>query len=240
MRRLLILTGLSLLATPVEAANDQAPVGDAREVIVTAQRREADGYDEHVPVVGLRRTADFAVQEVAIVGDTRDAEKRQDEIYAMLRGAIELAAKRGGVELATGDTIVEPLTLANYRGVVLAKDDRPETGKVSFLLKTRLTGGGDAKGAVDRIAAFIKAVQPVGRAEIREVDDLTLSVVKPDQYRAAIADLVTADARATAARMGSEYAVELKGIDRPVEWARASLTDVFLYVPYTYTVVPKR
>jgi hypothetical protein len=44
----------------------------------------------------------------------------------------------------------------------------------------------------------------------------------------------------TAGKMGPDYAVETKGLERPVEWSRASLTDVFLYVPYAYTVGPKR
>jgi hypothetical protein len=40
-------------------------------------------------------------------------------------------------------------------------------------------------------------------------------------------------------RFGAGYAVEARGIDRQVEWSRAGLTDVFLYIPYQITVVPK-
>src|SRR5207244_2368273 len=47
-----------------------------------------------------------------------------------------------------------------------------------------------------------------GRAEIRETDDLRLLVVKPDQYRNQIIELVSADAKATAAKMGADYAVQ--------------------------------
>lgn len=68
---------------------------------------------------------------------------------------------------------------------------------------------------------------------------LTLSVVRPDQYRGAIIDLVAADAHATPEKMGPDYAIEAKGLERPVEWSRASPTEVFLYVPYSYDVVPK-
>ena len=70
--------------------------------------------------------------------------------------------------------------------------------------------------------------------------DLTLSVVGPDQYRDAIVDRVAADAKAMAARLGPAYAVHANGLDRPVEWSRASLTEVYLYVPYSYSVVPAR
>ena len=236
-RQFAALAGL-LLATSIPAWA-QEDYGEG-EVIVTASRRESDDYDASIPAIGLRRTADFAVQEVAVTGDTRDAAKRRDEIFAMIRGAIELAARRGDIELATGELVVEPLTLANYRNLPLSSDGRPDTDRASFLVKTRLVAGGDAKAALERIEAFIKAVPAVGRAEMRGAGDLTLSVVSPNQYRLAIVDLVAADAKATAARLGPDYGVEARGLDRPVEWARSGLTEVFLYVPYSYTVLPAR
>lgn len=237
----MIMRALCLLALAVGFSVPVATQGSGGldEVVVTASRRSADDYDERVPTVGLRRVADFAVQEVIIMGDTREAAKRHDEIFAMIKGAIELATKRGGIELATGEMVVEPLNLENYRSLTLRSDGRPDTDRTSFLVKTRLSTAVDAKTALERIDAFIKAVPTVGRAEMRRTGDLTLSVVSPDKYRGQIIDLVATDARETATKLGSEYAVEAKGLDRPVEWSRASLTEVFLYVPYTYTIVPK-
>jgi hypothetical protein len=234
MRRIL---GLLLLVLPAPAISQDAGM---EEIIVTSQRRQSEDYDERRPAIGLRRTADYAVQEVAIAGDTRDPAKRSGEIFAMVKAAIDLAAKRGNIELATGEMIVEPLTLANYRDLPLKGDGRPDTGKTSFLVKTKLSASMDAKAALDRIESFIKDVPAMGRAEMKAVDDLTLSVVRPDSYRSAIIELVAADAHTTAAKMGPDYAVEAKGLDRPVEWARASLTEVFLFVPYSYSVVPKK
>jgi hypothetical protein len=241
MRKFLPALAL-LVAWPAFAQDAEESVADlsGAEVIVTAARREAEGYDDRVPVIGLRRLADYAVQEVAIVGDTRDAAKRNAEIYAMLRNAIELARRRGGIELATGELIVEPLTLANYEDLALGSDGRPDTGRASFLVKVRLTDGATAKAAVERIATFVKDVPTVGRAEIRTTDDLTLSIVGPDQYRGAVADLVAADARDMTRRIGEGYSVEVRGLDRPIEWTRASLTEVFLYVPYSYTILTRR
>lgn len=226
---------LATLTTPVAAQDD-----GLGEVIVTAMRRDADNYDERVPLIGLRRTADFAVLNVSVVGDTRDSTKRSDEIYAMIRSAIELAGRRNGIELATGEMVVEPLTLTNYKDLTLRNDNRPDTNRTSFLVKTRLGNGVDAKAALDRIDSFVKAVPAVGRAEMKADGELTLSVVRPDQYRDEILDLVAADARATAARLGPDYRIDARGLDRPVEWSRASLTEVFLYVPYDYSVKPIR
>ena len=41
-----------------------------------------------------------------------------------------------------------------------------------------------------------------------------------------------------AAKFGPGHGIEARGVDRPIEWSRASLTEVFLYVPYQLTVVP--
>src|SRR5262245_58864853 len=125
-----VCLALLLLATPLPAQND---VG-SEEIIVTAHRREADDYDESIPVIGLRRTADFAIQEVTIAGDTRDPQKRQNEIYEMVRGAIQVATRQGNIELATGEMIVEPLTLANYRNLTLRNDSRPDSQLTTFLV----------------------------------------------------------------------------------------------------------
>lgn len=64
---------------------------------------------------------------------------------------------------------------------------------------------------------------------------MTLSMVRPDRYCPQIVNLVAADAL----KLGSDYGVEVKGLDRAVEWSRACLTDVFLYMPYGCVVRPR-
>ncbi len=209
------------------------------EVVVTAKRNEASDYSANMPAVGLRRLADFAVQEVTIMGDTRDAVMRQNEIYQMLANAIA-AASRAGVQIAYGEQTLQTVTMDNYRSLSLKKDNRPDTQKLSFLVKAPLVAGTDAGAAERKIAAFVKAVKPVGRALMETSDDLTLSVVAPDQYRGAIADVISTDAKSMAAKLGDGYGVEIEGLNRPVEWARSGLSEVLLYVPYKLVIVPKR
>ena len=237
-----ICLALLLLAAPAAAQDEGGMIEDGSEVVVTGTRisRPDFGEVDALPLIGLRRTADFAVQQVSVVGDTRDTPQRRDEIFRMVQGAIALANRRGDIDLATGAATVQPLTLGNYKNLPISPDNRPDTDRVSFLVKTRLVAGSDAKAALERIEAFIKAVPAVGRAEMRREGELTLSVVAPEQYRGQVLDLVAADARATAARLGPDYAVEATGLDRTVSWSRASLTEVFLYVPYRYSVVPAR
>jgi hypothetical protein len=209
------------------------------EIIVTAQRRSAEDYNSAQPAVGLKRIADFAVQEITIAGDTRDPERRADEIYATLANAIAQAPK-SGVQLAYGEVTIQPVTLKNYRDLTLARDSRPDSQKLTLLVKAALLNGRNAQAAQATITAFVKAVKPDGRALIETSEDLTFSIVDPDQYRSAIADSVATDAKAMAAKLGPDYGVEIEGLNHPVEWARAGLSEVLLFIPYKLVIVPKR
>jgi len=102
-----------------------------------------------------------------------------------------------------------------------------------------LAPGIDAKTALAKIDKFVKAVPAVGRAEIKAYSELTLSVVDPEQYRGAIMDLVAKDTTATSGRFGAGYGVEVRGLDKPVQWKRASLTEVQLFLPSDSVVRPR-
>jgi hypothetical protein len=237
-----------LLAIGLAAATPAMAQGEGgQEVVVTGARMGSNYSNTPVTVIGglpsimltMRRTADFAVQQVTITGDTRDQAKRREEIYAMVRNAIPLAEK-SGVQLATGTLVVEPLTLANYKNLPIEdQGGRDDAEQVTFLVKTPLVAGGDAKAALERISRYIASVPAVGRAEMKADGELTLSVVKPEQYRGQIIDMIAKDAAETSAKFGAGYGVEVTGLDRPVLWGRASLTEIFLYLPASYTVRPK-
>lgn len=209
-----------------------------QEVVVTGQRIEQDDYQRDMPAVGLRRTADFLVQQVVIRGDTRDPKQRSTEIRQMLRNAIQLASKRG-VQLAFGDYILTPLTLQNADDVNLTNDNRPDSQKITFLVKASLGGAETGASAQKRIEEYIEAVPEVGRAQMDESEDSSLSIVGPDQYRTQIAEKVMEDARNLAEKMGGGYAVTIEGLNMPVLWTRAGPSEVMLYIPYKLVIVPK-
>ena len=227
---------LAMLATAMPAL--------AQEVIVTAQRRNYNasdsGYNNSLPatarpVVNLKRMADYIVLPVRAVNDTRDATTRQNDLNATIRNAIATADK-AGVELAIGDYVLERLTLANTTRLTFSGDGRPDTSQTMFLAKIRVTPGMDLNSARERIDQYLAAVSKAGRSRIQSWGEPTLSVVNPDQYRPQIIDLIAADAAASAAKFGPGYGVEVSGLDRPVEWARAGPVEVFLYLPAAYTV----
>lgn len=208
----------------------------SQEIIVTGSRIEQDGYSRDMPAVGLRKTADYLVQEVTIRGDTRDPKQRTIEIRQMLQKAVQIAAQRG-VQLAYGDYILTPLTLQNLDEIALKADTRPDSQRVDFLVKAAL-GKESGSAAEKRIEDYVEAVPEVGRAQMDESGDSSLSIVGPDQYRLQIADKVMEDARALSGKMGNGYAVTVEGLNMPVLWTRAGPSDVMLYIPYKLVIVP--
>ena len=213
----------------------------ARQVYIDTRTNTAIETEEDasgLPSVGLRRRADYALLPVVVAGDTRERDPRREEILTMVRSALDLA-RRSGIELAVGDFFVVPLTADNYRTLTFLSDGRPDSERVAFFVKTRLGASDDeANQAVTRLEQFVRSVRAAGRAEMRAAGPLTLSIVAPDQYRSRILDMIAEDARAVAARFGAEQRVEAHGLDRPVEWRRAGVTQVFLYVPYRLVFRP--
>lgn len=233
MKRTVAALVLIYFAQPVSAQELSS-----QEIVVTAVRVEQDDYQSDMPAVGLQRTADFLVQKVIIRGDTRDPKQRASEIRQMLQKAVQMAPKHG-VKLAFGEYILTPLTLQNLDEVTLRNDNRPDSQRLEFLIKAPLSGPESGATAQKRIEDYIEAVPEVGRAQMDDYGDPSLSIVGPDQYRTQIADKVMEDARTLAAKMGPDYAVTIEGLNMPVLWARAGSSNVMLYIPYKLVVVPK-
>lgn len=224
---------VGLLATPAYAQD----LGNQEIVVVTGSRIEQNDYSDFQPAVGLIRKGDFLVQEVAIRGDTRDAEQRGEEIFAMLRSAITRAEK-SEIELATGDYILTRLTLENAEDVELTRDRRVDAQRINFLVKAPLKERSveDARKAIE---SFIQSVPEVGRAQMDNLDDPRISVVGPDSYRDQIIAKVADDAKRQAKVLGDDYAVELTGLNMPVQWTPAGPGEVLLFIPYELKVIPR-
>jgi hypothetical protein len=236
MKPAYFLAAAILGAAVVPALAQDANAPGLGEVVVTANRSNARFAQQDRPVIGLRRKADSVVTSVAFTSDSRDAETRKREIHTMLLSAIDRAAA-AGIELVTGNFELEPVTKANYEKLPLVYAGRVDTSKVDLMLKVRLTGSsGDA---VKQINAFIKSTPASGRGTLDSYGGLLPTIINPDQYRDAIVKLVADDARLHATMFGPDYAVQVTGVDGQVAWSQVSPTDVFLYVPYRYTIVPK-
>ena len=225
---------LGTVTIPAFAQDANAP--GLGEVVVTGSRTSARYAQQDRPVVGLRRQADAAVVQLSIASDARDEGVRKREIHTILLAALDRAAA-AGVELVTGSFELVPVTRATYQDLPLVSAGRVDTSQVNLMIKVKLAGSTTA--AEQRLDAFIKSVPRTGRGTIDKAGVLTLTIVNPDQYRDAIVTLVAENARHYAAMFGPDYAVQVSGVDGQVSWSQVSGTDVFLYVPYRYVIVPK-
>lgn len=225
---------LGTAITPTLAQDATAP--GLGEVVVTANRLNARYAQQDRPVVGLRRQADSAVMSVSISSDSRDEADRKREIHAMLMSSLDRASA-AGVEMVTGSFELVPVTTANYQELPMFGAGRVDTSQVSFMVKTKLAGS--VTNAEKKLSDFVKSVPKTGRGAIDKGGGVTLTIIDPDQYRGEIVRLVAENARAQAAVFGPDYAVQVSGIDGQLYWSQVSNTDVFLYIPYRFTIVPK-
>ena len=236
MKPLFVLAGaiLAAMISPALAQDSTAPA--LGEVVVTANRLNAPYAQQNRPVVGMRRRADSAVIRLSISSDSRDADDRAREIQTMLAAALD-RAPAAGVELVTGAFDLVPVTRASYRSLPMFPAGRVDTSRIELMIKVKLTGSADE--AQKRLKDFAESIPRTGRALVEPVGGVTLTIVNPDQYRDQIVQLVADSARRYSAMFGPDYGVQVTGIDGQIAWSQVSPTEVFLYIPYSYTVVPR-
>jgi hypothetical protein len=235
IRRGILFSVLAALTVSPLSAQDEGG-GGSGEVVVTASRYSAPYAQQNRPVIGLRRQADGAVMSLSINSDSREEATRKSEIHAMLLSAIDRAAA-AGLELVSGSYWLVPVTKSNYKDLPFFGAGRVDTSQVVLLVKTKLSGS--ALATAERLTGFIKSVPKSGRGAISANGSMTLTIINPDQYRDAIIKMVADNSRKYAAMFGADYAVQVNGIDGQILWSQVSSTEVFLYVPYTYIIVPK-
>ena len=228
--QLLLSVALLTASSPVLAQDQMG------EIMVTAQRSSGEFYSDEQTVIGLRRQADSAVQNVSITSDSRDEAMRKREIHAMLLAVIERAGS-AGVQLVTGDFELTPVTRENFKDLLFEKGNRPDTSKIDLMVKAKLAGS--TGNAQKRIDDFIKAVPASGRALMDKLGDPTLTIINPDQYRDEIVKLVAESSKRYAGYFGPDYGVEVGGLNEQLAWAQVSGTEVFLYIPYRFSIKPK-
>ncbi len=255
---------LALIASPMLAQDNSGEIivtASKRTNELPAVTTQLPYLDKR-PVIGLRRPADGAVRHIEIVSDSREAEMRRSEVQAMLLAALD-RAKKDGLSLVTGELEVKEVTRENWRALLpglaapdeLVSDedddsddyDDDQSGKVKpgfeddgstatirLLVKTRLTGTiGDAQR---KIGTFIKRVSPTGRSQIRQVGGIALTIINPEQYRPDIYRRIADAAKLATTFYGPDYGAEITGLDREIAWSQVSDTEVFLYIPYGFTV----
>lgn len=230
-----LVAALAAIAASAGLAQSLEPPG-LGEILVGANRSSMPYAQNDRPVVGLRRRADAAVMSMTITSDSREYDVRQQEIHTVLLSAMDKAAA-ANLELVSGSVQLFRITKTNYRDLPLYGAGRNDTSQVTVLVKGKLEG--TASDTQTRLSTFVRGIKGSGRATVGSNNVIGLTVVNPDQYRSAIISLVAADAKQTAAQFGPNFVFNVTGIDGQVAWSQVSTTEVFLYIPYRYTIFPK-
>lgn len=220
-------------------------------------------YLDRRPVIGLKRQADSAVRAIEIVSDSRDEDMRKREVEAMLLAALD-RAKKEGLSLVVGQYEVTEVTRENWRAQFPAlatkadsdededdddydDDDEDNNAKVKpgfedsgsnatvrLMVKTKLDG--TIADAQKKITSFVKGVPATGRSLITQKGPMALTIVNPEQYRDEIYRRIAEATKHAVGFYGTEYGASVTGLDREIAWAQVSNTQVFLYIPYGFTV----
>lgn len=260
--RLAALCGIALFAAPLAAQDGdggEVIVTGSRMSNSLSSSPVSIVAQQQPPVIGLKRQADSAARNIEIVSDSREAGMRKREVQAMLLDAID-RAKRDNVSLVVGQFQLTEITRANWEDQFPglggkpvpdedddesdydAEDNAPQAtfedngsnATVRLKVKTKLEGSiGNAQA---KIAGFVKSVPVNGRAQIAQKGALALTIINPEQYRDEIYKRIAAGAKHAVSFYGPEYGVDVTGLDRDIAWQQVSNTEVFLYIPYSFSV----
>ncbi len=263
MRALAIAVIGGLLAAGAPAL---AQDGAGEIIVTASRRISPGGTAaavERPPVIGMKRQADSALRRIEIVSDSRDEDMRKREVQAMLLAAID-RGKRDGLSLVVGDYEVVEVTRENWQdrfpalaGKAATSDDEDDnddedddddednkpkpvfeddgsTATARLMVKTRLTGSIGA--AQQKIRAFVKGVPATGRSLIAQKGGIALTIVNPEQYRDELYRRVAEGAKHAVGFYAPEYGVNVTGIDRDIAWKQVSNTEIFLYIPYSFSI----
>ena len=242
MSRITVAAGAALAVAAWLAAS---PVlaQDVGEIIVTAQKRNADlpGLPAALrgqPHVVIFRRADNLVVEATVDCDTRDQKDRLAEMKATLRNMISAASAGSQVELGveSGDVIL-PLK-PEALDTMLSPGDRDDTTTTTIVVKTHVGASDSFEAASARIDAFILGAKMVGRTQVARHGDWQLTLITPRQYRPQIVAAIAQDAEDTRKAFGAGYAVEIEGLEHPVAWNRSGPLDLALFIPYSLKIEP--
>lgn len=215
---------------------------DAGTIIVTAQRSDRSDfneyYDDDQSAIGLTRRADYFVKPLYVSSDSRDSGMRKDELRAMLRETIQLAPD-AGINLVAGNYTLKPVTLSDVEELDIQRGTRPDTSRVKIYARIDVTRNSKGiKEADERISKFVKSIPVTGRSFI-DMGSTGLAINNPDQYRGAVVKVIADEVKRYSAMFGSDYGVEIRGLDSELYWQQASETEVFLYLEHSFIIKPK-
>jgi hypothetical protein len=195
------------------------------------------GYNDllDTPAVSLTKPGDYLLQTIVLSNDSRDAELRKREIHETIAQLIASAGSRYAVFYV--DEYRVALNRDNYRVDLDDDNKRPDSSLVS--LQVRVGIGGDptkAEAIVTDMRRFIRGASKVGRTEVDIKGDTALVMNKPERFRYELIDAIAKDSKRLMDAMALDCKVDIDGLNRRVEWERASAAELLLYIRYNVAI----
>ncbi len=235
--RMAIGVGLiaAALPTAVTAQSDEGVI------IVTGSRVDRSDYDrfydEEQSAIGLTRKADYFVKPLYVSSDSRDEKLRKQELQSMLSDTVQRASG-AGIQLVAGNYRLKPITQADIDDLPIRSGRRPDTSRVLIYARIPIGSSTSTKSADQTIEGFVKSVPVTGRSYI-ETGETVLAINNPDKYRGEVVRAIADESKRYAAMFGSDYGVEIRGLDSELFFKQASETEVFLYIEHNFVIKPK-
>lgn len=226
---LLMMLGMSQLAYAQED-----------EIIVTGTRISAVNVAGNGPGITVEKKGDFLLLQVTIENDSRELKTRLAEMDATIKNMLEAADNNPDITLSLvgKGNIVRSMNLVNYRSNLVG-GRRPDTSMAHFKVKTNIPDNMDEAFKISaNLAKFVEGVEEVGRTRILENENISVSVLNPNQYRDEVRNKIIAEINATTEALDGNYRAIISGLDGPVKWARSGDFNLAFYMDYSYEIIP--
>ena len=118
-------------------------------------------------------------------------------------------------------------------------EERKDTSVVNLFIKTPINQKLNIGSLVKNISTFISDSKVIGRSEISKQGELVLSIKNPSKYRGELLTLIAKDLEKTLAIFENNFKAEISGLSQAIQWERASVSELRLYLEYDYTLISK-
>lgn len=188
---------------------------------------------QYDPPVSLKKTGDFLVLKVTIENDSREYTQRREEIYKTLNALVTAAEKTASIKLHSGEY---PIDRTNYKITLEQGSKRADTSTADIFVKIPLKGNDDIPRLTEELRGFVSGVTITGRTELFP-GEVGLSIVDPEQYRYELIERIAEDTKKVARIFDSTYKVS--GLDKKMKTRRVSVTEIELYLNYSFEILPE-
>lgn len=229
MRIIGSLLALSVFSSPMVHADDST---ELESVMVTGSRISYDDLFE-IPAVSLTKPADYLLKVITLTNDTRDPDKRRQELTSTIDGLLNAAGNR--VEILQESVV---LTKGKVKIDLIEDTKRLDVSHVTLMMRAKLA---EWKNDGSSVHAFMQELvsnaELKGRTLIEAEEGTSLSMQRPERYRYELMAAISKDIVEMQKQLDLGCKIEIAGLNGRIQWERASLSELLLYIPHTVTLM---